>query len=89
MGKKHKLARSYDGRHTHGKVDGEVEYVERLGPCPKCGGEISIGMANDPLNAGKRTRVVLHAIPFCAWYGETAPEIIERETRAQIPSLVN
>lgn len=90
MSKKHKLGRHYDGRHAGGgTIEGTAEHVETLGSCPKCGGEISIAMAADPLRGGRQTRVVLHAMPFCAWYGETAPEIIERETRAQIPSLVN
>lgn len=84
-GKNDKLAK-YGPEHA---AAGAIEFVDtgdRLGPCPSCKGEIAIGTAPDPANGGKSARVLLHAMPFCAYFGDTKPQKIvadiERAARA-------
>lgn len=55
---------------------GAVKDVKRFACCPRCDGTLSTGIANDPLNGNKPTRVLLHSIPFCDYYGRTSPEQI-------------
>lgn len=55
---------------------------ERLGPCPSCGASIEIGLAPDPLNGYKRTRVLLHVMPFCTYFGITDTDQIASDIEA-------
>lgn len=58
-----------------------IEKGERLGDCPSCGAEIRASMAPDPDNDNRPTRCVLHAIPFCHYFGVTDAAQIERDVR--------
>jgi hypothetical protein len=55
---------------------GDVERGAVIGPCPGCGVEIVDGLIENP-QTGRPQRVLLHAIPFCTYYGQTSPEDIE------------
>lgn len=62
---------------------GEVGGITPFGACPSCGGDLSIGAAEDPHNGNRLSRVLLHVIPFCDYYGRTSPEQIMADVKAK------
>ena len=71
--------RRYDGRAAGA---GELPPVEStgeiLGPCPSCGALVSIGTTPDPRNKNRPTRMLMHPMPFCHYFGATDANVIER-----------
>lgn len=57
---------------------GNVTSEEVLGPCPSCDAELTVAHVKNP-NTGRVERGILHPVPFCTYYGETDPAIIERD----------
>ena len=49
-----------------------------IGPCPSCGATVRVTMLDDP-RSGRQRRAILHPMPFCSYYGETAPDVMEEE----------
>jgi len=60
-----------------GKIDSAAD---PLGPCPSCAADLTVGHALNP-HTGRVERVIMHPLPFCTYYGQTDPEIIERDIR--------
>jgi hypothetical protein len=50
---------------------------EPLGACPSCGAPLSVVHAEDP-STRRICRALLHPVPFCTYFGETDPSVIER-----------
>jgi hypothetical protein len=61
-------------------ADGQI-----IGPCPSCGAELRIGMAQNPVTTFIE-RALMHPVPFCTYFGETAPEAIERDIKRHASS---
>jgi hypothetical protein len=62
---------------------GSIENVsafELLGPCPSCGADLHVGNADIP-RTGRPARALMHAMPFCTYYGETPADVIERDVQ--------
>jgi hypothetical protein len=57
---------------------GSVQAGEVLGACPSCGAELRAGTTTNPASA-RVERGLLHPMPFCAYFGETEADEIERE----------
>lgn len=57
---------------------GAVSAGELLGLCPSCGSELHIVYAEDP-RTRRRCRAMTHPVPFCTYFGETDPSVIERD----------
>lgn len=57
---------------------GGVEGGEVLGPCPSCGAELRDVHVKHP-HTGRVARAISHPVPFCTYYGETHPDVIERD----------
>jgi len=72
------MRRDLHGLDAAGAGDvGTVGAGEPLGPCPSCGSELSVVLAKDPRSGGMG-RAILHPVPFCTYFGETDPSVIER-----------
>ena len=70
--------RRFDGRAAG---DGELPPVnsgKAIGPCPSCGALVSVGTAPDPDDENKPTRMLMHPMPFCHYFGATDANVIER-----------
>ena len=62
---------------------GDVDVVDDgalLGPCPSCAAGLRVGRALNP-STGRVERVIMHAVPFCTYFGETDPAAIERDVQ--------
>lgn len=57
---------------------GAVNDGDVLGPCPSCGDELYVVHTKNP-RTGRVERALMHAVPFCTYYGETDPDAIERD----------
>ena len=78
--KKKRTARAH-GLSAAGAGDaGNVADVRPLGPCPGCGANLHVGSAWDPVTS-RQQPALLHAMPFCTYFGETEPEVIHEEVR--------
>ena len=72
--------RRHDLNAASGGDVGAVEDGDLLGPCPSCAAELRVGRALNP-GTGRVERVIMHAVPFCTYFGETDPTAIERDVR--------
>lgn len=57
---------------------GSVSGGDVLGPCPSCDAELLVVHVENP-NTRRVERGIMHPVPFCTYYGETDPLIIERD----------
>jgi hypothetical protein len=55
---------------------GGVEGGEALGPCPSCTASLCVAFVKNP-RTGRVERALIHPVPFCTYYGETDPTVIE------------
>ena len=70
--------KSLHGLDAAGAGDvGAVDSGEVLGPCPSCGAELHEAHVKHP-RTGRLERAIMHPVPFCTYYGETHPDVIER-----------
>lgn len=74
--------RVHDHEATHGDL-GEIPNSEVLGQCPSCEAEIRGGNTWNP-DLQCMSRVVMHPIPFCSYFGNTAAGIFEAEVKARM-----
>ena len=73
------MRRDLHGLDAAGAGDlGAIAPGELLGPCPSCGAELHIVHAKDP-HTGQEGRAMTHPVPFCTYFGETDPSVIERD----------
>jgi hypothetical protein len=73
------MRRDLHGLDAAGAGDlGVVSAGEVLGPCPSCGSELHVVYAEDPYTR-QRCRAMTHPVPFCTYFGETDPFVIERD----------
>jgi hypothetical protein len=69
--------RKYDGRHCAGDL-GKLDLDEtELGPCPSCGAMLTVGEVL--VGTAAAQRAMYHPMPFCRYYGDTDPSLIERD----------
>ncbi len=77
--------RKYDGQHAGAGDLGNVIDTTKsdvIGSCPSCGAELSVNRVD---HKGKRRDVLLHAMPFCHYFGATDPDrIVQDVTLAKL-----
>jgi len=59
---------------------GSIDTGSLLGPCPSFGAELHDTHVKDP-RTGRVERGMVHPVPFCTYFGETDPAVIERDVR--------
>ena len=55
---------------------GGVTSDEILGPCPSCAAELHATYVKNP-STDRVERALMHPVPFCTYYGQTDPDVIE------------
>lgn len=75
--------RRHDLSAASGGDVGAVDDGDFLGPCPSCATELHVGRALNP-GTGRVERVIMHAVPFCTYFGETDPVTIERDVHCAL-----
>lgn len=73
------MPRDLHGLDAAGAGDlGTVSNGESLGLCPSCSSELHVVYAENP-HTGHVGRAITHPVPFCTYFGETDPSVIERD----------
>lgn len=67
--------------HSAGDV-GLVDDGEVLGNCPGCGAELRVAHLKNPIT-GLLGRALTHSVPFCTYYLESDPDMIEAAVKGR------